>query len=413
MSVAPASPGHDVTVSVASRQRHLPRVLWWAGGGALIVAFMVWVLGRWVTGPDFETVPVGPTEPPEWMKAILLFWQAFAVVGTLVLLYALLIRPWRRERVVKTDGLLVIAFGLVFFQDPLSGIFGDWFSWNAYLWNKGSWITSVPGQMSSGEPGAQVVEPLLAGPVWVWIAYAGAWAGSWVLRNSRARWPHLSTGVLIVFVLFPAMMVFDFVLEGLVAIPSGLYVYPGGHLSLFPDSYTKFPLHEAVFAGATLAGFAALRSCVDDQGHTVVERGISEVKAGTGVKTGLRLLALICATQLIPFVTYNLPQGWIAGAHSAPWPEAVQSQSYFTAGLCGAGTDRICPGRGMHLKEEAVRIGPRGELTIVGSDPAGEILGLRDGERRVLHSGLSPPAPVPQTETKADPFAGQVFGTTD
>ena len=30
-----------------------------------MLAFSVWVLARWVTGPDFQCVPVGPTEPPE------------------------------------------------------------------------------------------------------------------------------------------------------------------------------------------------------------------------------------------------------------------------------------------------------------------------------------------------------------
>ena len=62
-------------------------------------------------------------------------------------------------------------------------------------------------------------------------------------RVARERWPQLSAGVLIVFVCFPAMMVFDFVLEGLVAIPSGLYVYPGSHFALFPDAYNKYPLY--------------------------------------------------------------------------------------------------------------------------------------------------------------------------
>jgi hypothetical protein len=304
------------------------------------------------------------------MKAFLIFWQVFAVAGTLVLLYVLLIRPWRTERQVRTDGLLVGAFFLVFFQDPLSSIFGDWFSWNAYLLNKGSWVSSIPGSHAYGKPGAAVVEPILAGFLWVWIAFAGAWFGARVLRRGTARWPGLGATSLIALVLFPAMMAFDFVLEGLVTIPSGLYVYSGGHLSLFPDAYNKYPLHEAVFAGACLAGLAALRFFKNDKGETLVERGVSDLRVGARGKVALRFLALAGACQLIPFVTYNLPTGWIAGAHSAPWPKAIQGLSYFNAHLCGAGTDRTCPQDGI------------------------------------------PPTTVPLSAGRATPFGGRLFGNT-
>jgi hypothetical protein len=332
--------------------RRVAPVLWWAGLGAVIVAFIAYVLIRWVTGPWFETVPTGASSPPAWMKAVLIFWQAFAVVGTFALLYVYLIRPWRRDREVRTDGLLVGAFFLIFFQDPLSSVFGDWFSWNAYLLNKGSWIYSIPGTQAYGDPGREVVEPILAGFLWTWIAFAGAWAGCFVLRRATRRWPSARPSLIVAVILFPAMMGFDFLMEGLVTIPTGLYVYPGGHLSLFPDAYNKYPLHEAVFAGATLAGLAALRFFRNDRGETLVERGVSGLQIGPGRKVALRFLALVCACQLIPFVAYNLPQGWIAGAHSGTWPVAVQRLSYFTVGLCGAGTTTRCPAAGVPLTSD-------------------------------------------------------------
>jgi hypothetical protein len=234
-----------------------------------------------------------------------------------------------------------------------------------------------------------------------------------VLRVASKQWPHLSAGVLVVFILFPAMMLFDVVLEGLVAIPSGLYVYPGSHFALFPEAYNKYPLHEAAFAGATLAGLAALRFFVNDRGETVVERGVSDLSYGTGSKVMLRLLALICATQLIPLMTYNLPTGWVAGAHSAPWPEAVQSQSYFTAGLCGYGTNRICPQDGVPLKDETVNIAPNGDLVIPADSAAARVLGLPSGLERRIAPGVPPLQPVPQDHTEASPFSGPLLGNTD
>jgi hypothetical protein len=38
-----------------------------------------------------------------------------------------------------------------------------------------------------------------------------------------------------------------------------------------------------------------------------------------------------------------VPNVWIA-LHSSVWPQDVQQRSYFTDRLCGAGTDRACPG---------------------------------------------------------------------
>ena len=42
------------------------------------------------------------------------------------------------------------------------------------------------------------------------------------------------------------------------------------------------------------------------------------------------------------FVFYNIPAQWFA-MHADPWPEDIQKRSYFTMGICGEGTERLCP----------------------------------------------------------------------
>jgi len=45
-----------------------PVTIWAALGGALLI-LQLYVWARWITGPYFERVPSGPTDPPMYMKA--------------------------------------------------------------------------------------------------------------------------------------------------------------------------------------------------------------------------------------------------------------------------------------------------------------------------------------------------------
>ena len=76
------------------------------------------------------------------------------LLGFPVAIYYFIIRPWRRERRITTDGMLMVAFGLLFFQDPLLNYFNTWCTYNTWLWNRGSWVLDIPGWVSWGKPGA-------------------------------------------------------------------------------------------------------------------------------------------------------------------------------------------------------------------------------------------------------------------
>ncbi len=322
-----------------------PPVKKWAIFGAVVIAINLFVWGRWMTGPLFEEVPTGPSDPPTWMKAVLITWQAVGIPVALGLLYFLLIRPWRREGVVKTDGLLVVAFAFMCFQEPLWSYFGHWFTYNSYLVNFGSWVNSVPGASSYASPGAMMVEPFLwIAPVYPVVFLTASWTGAWALRTGRRRWPNLSNPALVVFVLFPTMVVFDILLEGLLFMPLGFYAYAGGiGPSMFPEAYHKFPLHIALSGGVLFSAIAALRYFKNDRGETLVERGVNSLRLSTPRKAVLRFLALAGACQLIFFLTAALPHAALVGPNSSDWPEDLQSRSYFLDGLCGEGTGRSCP----------------------------------------------------------------------
>ena len=123
--------------------------------------------------------------------------------------------------------MLMGAFGLVFFQDPLLNYFNTWSTYNTWMWNRGSWVLDIPGWMSWGKPGAMMAEPLLMNaPGYTWGVLICTMLGCWVMRRAKLRWPNLGVpgllGVLVVWTFF-----FDLVIEGLFLMPMGLFTYPG------------------------------------------------------------------------------------------------------------------------------------------------------------------------------------------
>jgi hypothetical protein len=363
----------DLTASRAAEpaelaRRTTPPIKLWALLGGAGLAFELFVLVSWVTGPYFKHVPSGPTAEPGWMRTVHDIWQPAGIAAALFCLYWFIVRPWRRDRTVTTDGLLVAAFATLWFQDPLSAYYGHWFTYNANLVNFGSWVKDVPGWLSVGKPGAMLVEPILLIPaVYVYFIIIGTLLGSWVMRRAGERWPRLST-LQLIGICFLAMAALDFVAEGLIWLPLGFWEYPGGVGLLFPSTYHKFPLNELLTIATIFTAIASLRHFRDDKGRTVVERGIDALRVGTRGQTALRFLAIAGAVHLILFLGYNLPNS-VVGAHSRPWPNDLVKRSYFTDYICGQGTDNACPSPGVPLPRgnASAHLGPNGQLVV----PAG------------------------------------------
>lgn len=318
-------------------------VKWWAGLGAVMLVVIVVVLARWITSPLFQTVPVGPTEVPTFMKVAIMFFQIVSLPAALGCLYFLAYRPWRRTGRLTVDGALTIGFATLWFQDPLSAYSGHWCTYNSWALNFGSWVNSIPFATGKAAPGAMMVEPILIVPgCYVWIFVITMFLGAWVMRTARKRWPHLS-GVKLGIICFAAMWTFDIVLEGIIFMPLGIWEYPGGHFSIFPDTYHKFPLTEMMTAGSMFAAVSVVRYFKNDRGETLADRGLESLKVSDRRKNILRALAMIGLVHAVMFVTYNLPNSWTA-SRSAEWPADLQQRSYLTNGICGEGTDQACPG---------------------------------------------------------------------
>ena len=129
----------------AQTQSPIKPIRIWACIGGAILAFQLYVWISWIAGPNFERVPTGQSDPPMYMKAILMTWTGVIVVGLPVSLYYFIVRPWRRERRITLDGMLLVACGLFFFQDPLLNYISTWSTYNTWMFNRGSWVQNIPG----------------------------------------------------------------------------------------------------------------------------------------------------------------------------------------------------------------------------------------------------------------------------
>jgi hypothetical protein len=310
--------------------------------------------------------------------------------------------------------MLTIGFFFMWFQDVLPNYQGLWFTYNSSMVNMGSWGPLIPGWHAFYRPGADPTEPLLfVGTFYVWGWIRIAVAGSALLRRTKARWPRLGDVGACVLVLFPVMTLFDVLMEGIGFEALGAYVCPGGGgPQLFPASYNRFPIFAFVLAGLQYTVFAALRFYTNDKGETLVERGASRLRCSPRRKTFVRFLALAAGVQSIIFVCYILPSNIFIASHPTAWPAAVQSKSYFTNHLCGDQTNNICPQPGVPLVNgnDAVRIGPNGQLVIPANGAAAALYHLARGKSLSIPAGPHAPRVVRFNNSLKSPFDGPLFG---
>jgi hypothetical protein len=332
------------TAEVGAQPSRSGPVKVWAAVGGAVLALQIYVWIRWIIGPYFTRVPTGPTEPPMYMKAFLTMNSVVVCVGLPIAVWWFIIRPWRRERRITLDGILLVCMGLMLFQDPLLNYFNTWCTYNTWLFNRGSWSSDVPGWVSPELPGHQVPEPLLVNaPGYAWGVLLITIGGCWVMRKIKSRWPNMST-LRLIMATYAFTFALDFVMEAGLMLPFGLYTYPGAirAVSFGAGTYHQWPIYEGLMWGGVQASLCCLRFFTDDRGRTVVERGLDHVRGGFARQQLTRFLAIFGAVSASFFVFYILPAQWVA-MHADPWPADHLKRSYFNGGICGDGTNVPCP----------------------------------------------------------------------
>lgn len=317
-------------------------VLIWAAIGAVFVALTTYLVIKWVTGPNFERVPVGPDSPPGWMRTVLMTGQIGFAALALFNVYWFLLRPLRRREQIAFDGMLCVGAFSLSVWDPASNYVQPWFSYNSYLLNWGAPIMELPGVLAFHEPGAQSAWsfPFLTGlyvGVFPWFSMAVCW----MLRGAQRRFPTLR-GLRLIAATYCGALLFDILLEGVVFMPLGFWTYGGGWWPVMNGgTYYQLPLNGLLHAGLFFSAPPLVRHFTNDRGETLPERGISHIRGGRGKQQVLRILAVTGMVHVTTIGLYHLPSAFW-GANSREWPADVKNRSYFL-NSCGPVVDRACP----------------------------------------------------------------------
>jgi Spirocyclase AveC-like len=331
-------------IEAGSRVRRVSALNAAAALGILLACFQAYVLVKWVAGPNFREVTYGPTIPPTWMRVAILTAEVLSTAMVVVLVYRFVVRPWRQERRLPFDGLLVLTALCVSMYDPLSGYFHVWFAYNSYFFNRGTATVGLPGWQSFNEPGAQIAWPIFFIPALYAAMFLGIPVlGCWVMRQVRSRWPHLRNTALVA-ICFVTIAGIDIGLEGVVVMRLGFYDHTGPSIPLLDSYYSHNALANIVLVAVTITAVTALRFFRNDRGETLVERG-SRHFGTTGPKvTALRFFAVFAAMQACLLLGYHLPMAiWTTISPTTAWHEDMQQNSYLNDHICGVGTPRVCP----------------------------------------------------------------------
>jgi Spirocyclase AveC-like len=310
----------------------------WALIGAGFVALYAYLMLRWVTGPNFRSVPAGPDTPPLWMKIVA---HSIEVITPLVFLWTLVqfvIKPWRREGEISSDGLMVLALITLYWQNTLPNYLSYGTLLSSAFTNFGSWYQYIPGWLSPNMrrlPEAPIAWGLCYA---CWFVFLPMKAGAKFTHWFGRRHPALSAAR-IFLAAYAGFMLLDFVLEG-TFLRTGMYAYAGTihSVTLFAGHTYQFPIPEILTWGLAWTVYATIYAYRDDKGMTIVERGIDKLRVGRKRQKLMRFLALVAVFNLV-FLAQNAIMIVIA-THADRWPTGYKS--YLVNGICGPHSSYDC-----------------------------------------------------------------------
>ncbi len=322
---APASAAGTVAVTAARNDT----IKAWAIWGAIWTAIAINAWVRWIMSDTlFGPAPIAPGDviAPGRLMAL----RVLEVISTLVVLQCVwqcVAKPWMKERKVTLEGMLLLGGVIGFSADSLLNLHHFLFAFNAHSINLGVWTSFMP--FYTGGP-ARYAESLLWGfPMYVYFGITASLAGCAIIKSLRTRFPNM-TNATAYAITYAAFIIGDIVLENSIIRTTDAYMFPKtyGPLTFFAGSIYQFPFYEALCAGGVSLGFTVIRqSALDDpEGLSLVERGANRLSPG--LRTPMRMLAVIGACGALFILVYHLPFNWLGVVGTS----VIQPPSYMLPG---------------------------------------------------------------------------------
>ena len=311
--------------TTAQTPRTFPVVLVWAVIGAALFAFEIYVLLRWILGSEFRPSHPGVDPISGAQHALFVALQIAIPIAAIVGAWVWVIRPWRREGHLTTDGMIALAGAMIFFWDMCMNYTSVTLLYNSGMVNFGAWADGAwPGWVSPHA--SRLPEPIFVTmPGYTALVFSQVVLILFIVRRIKARRPTLSP-LAVWPILFFGLIIIDTIIESIL-LRMGIYAYPGGirWLSLYSGHTYRLPLTEPVFfAGFSLGAIAALSYFRDDRNQTVVERGLNSLRVTPARRQLIKFLAIFGAVHAAFAVFYFVPNQWLA-LHSGEFPHGYPS----------------------------------------------------------------------------------------
>jgi len=320
-------------------------IKWWAFLGALILAFILYIWGKFLlTSAGSVTILHALIPDDEWRVSAFRTIEVCAVVAGILTLYFSVWKPYRREGRLTTSALVILCMPFMIFWDSTANALLPWWAWSHYWINIGNWAPLIPG----------VINPTIGQngePLWLLLGYMWGLGYPILLCAMLMRWwkqKYQKTSAMGIF--FVGMMggiIYDLVLEiPFTAIQGWTQFGAPRYLSIFPGTLWQISIPEIIGWGGMCGLCANVLYWTNDKGQTFVERGVEKLKCSDAAKTGLRYLAFLAIFQVIIIGWYVIPGNLASLYGSDPLPN---TPAHVIMGHCGEGTDYHCPGPGVPI----------------------------------------------------------------
>jgi hypothetical protein len=277
-----------------------------------------------------------------------------AVTGVAIVVVLWMIYRCVSEKHLTAPALIVIAWTLCFWQDPLSSYFRPFLFYSAGMFNYGSWGPFVPGY--SLPNGYLAPQPLLfLGTGYIGMTPLWAFACAWLLGKIKKGIPTL--GPIVLFLIATALIgSVDFALESS-SVKQGMFAFPSvfAPLSINVGKTYQYPIYSSYFFGAAIAVSSMLLVYRDSQGLMSVEAG-SETITSPFMRGLLRVLAVTGVTNVGMLLLYMVPMA-VLSLGSGPVPRLPTH--LFNSAICAPDASFVC--EGINASKQGAIVPRRGE----------------------------------------------------